>query len=170
MSLPEAIPEVSFDIAVGEQAAWIDFDYDAFYEMATSAGLSQAQINRLSIRFVAEPDATPIQNALQRPIGHHYLLGNYSPLSNRAKVYLSAIHELQAQQSFALLEDPDAVVPSLQELVNRTVIHETGHHFFESHMSAAFERPVKQAIETIEWQSAWRTRDLEALKQYLSSK
>jgi puromycin-sensitive aminopeptidase len=38
--------------------------------------------------------------------------------------------------------------------------------FFESHMNAAFERPVKQAIETIEWQSAWRTRDLEKLKDY----
>jgi aminopeptidase N len=41
--------------------------------------------------------------------------------------------------------------------------------FFESHMSPAFERPVKQAIETIEWQSAWKQRDLEAIKQYLKS-
>lgn len=39
--------------------------------------------------------------------------------------------------------------------------------FFEHHMSPAFERPVKQAIETIEWQAAWRTRDLEAIKQHL---
>ena len=41
--------------------------------------------------------------------------------------------------------------------------------FFESHMSAAFERPVKQAIETIQWQSAWHTRDLEAIKQFFST-
>jgi aminopeptidase N len=40
--------------------------------------------------------------------------------------------------------------------------------FFESHMSAAFERPVKQAIETIQWQSAWRTRDLDAIKEFFS--
>jgi aminopeptidase N len=38
--------------------------------------------------------------------------------------------------------------------------------FFESHMSTAFERPVKQAMETIRWQSAWRSRDLEAIKKY----
>jgi aminopeptidase N len=41
--------------------------------------------------------------------------------------------------------------------------------FFESHMSTAFERPVKQAIETIEWQAAWKQRDLDAIKAYLKS-
>lgn len=40
--------------------------------------------------------------------------------------------------------------------------------FFESHMSAAFERPVKQGIETIQWQAAWRTRDLAAIKEYFA--
>jgi aminopeptidase N len=40
--------------------------------------------------------------------------------------------------------------------------------FFESHMSPAFERPVKQAIETIQWQSAWRQRDLAAIRQFIS--
>jgi aminopeptidase N len=39
--------------------------------------------------------------------------------------------------------------------------------FFDRHMSPAFERPVKQAIETIQWQSAWRQRDLAAIKKYL---
>jgi aminopeptidase N len=38
--------------------------------------------------------------------------------------------------------------------------------FFESHMSPAFERPVKQAIETIEWQAAWKNRDLNAVKEF----
>jgi puromycin-sensitive aminopeptidase len=41
--------------------------------------------------------------------------------------------------------------------------------FFESHMSTAFERPVNQAVETIEWQSAWKQRDLEAIQKYLKS-
>jgi aminopeptidase N len=41
--------------------------------------------------------------------------------------------------------------------------------FFAEHMSPAFERPVKQGIETIEWQSAWRDRDLEALKNHFKS-
>lgn len=40
--------------------------------------------------------------------------------------------------------------------------------FFDSHMSAAFERPVKQAIETIQWQSAWRSRDLANIKVYFA--
>jgi aminopeptidase N len=40
--------------------------------------------------------------------------------------------------------------------------------FFESHMSVAFERPVKQAVETIQWQSAWRTRDLDSIKKFFS--
>jgi puromycin-sensitive aminopeptidase len=39
--------------------------------------------------------------------------------------------------------------------------------FFESHMSPAFERPLKQAVETIQWQAAWRARDLAAIKKYL---
>jgi aminopeptidase 2 len=33
----------------------------------------------------------------------------------------------------------------------------------------AFERPVAQAIETIQWQSAWRARDLGAVKAYFAS-
>jgi puromycin-sensitive aminopeptidase len=39
--------------------------------------------------------------------------------------------------------------------------------FFESHMSTAFERPVKQAVETIEWQAAWKKRDLDAIRKHL---
>ncbi len=39
--------------------------------------------------------------------------------------------------------------------------------FFEKRMSPSFERPVNQAIETIQWQAAWKTRDLEAIKKYL---
>lgn len=38
--------------------------------------------------------------------------------------------------------------------------------FFTSHMSPAFERPVKQGIETISWQAAWKQRDQAALKKY----
>jgi aminopeptidase N len=41
--------------------------------------------------------------------------------------------------------------------------------FFAAHMSPAFERPVKQAIEAIQWQSAWRTRDLAKLQDYFKS-
>jgi aminopeptidase N len=41
--------------------------------------------------------------------------------------------------------------------------------FFAEHMSPAFERPVNQGIETIEWQSAWRERDLSALKKYFTA-
>lgn len=39
--------------------------------------------------------------------------------------------------------------------------------FFATHMSPAFERPVKQAIEIIEWQAAWKERDNTSLKKYL---
>jgi aminopeptidase N len=41
--------------------------------------------------------------------------------------------------------------------------------FFESHMSPAFERPVNQAVETIQWQAAWKKRDLAAIKKYLKN-
>jgi aminopeptidase N len=41
--------------------------------------------------------------------------------------------------------------------------------FFASHMSPAFERPVNQAVETIQWQAAWKQRDLAAIKQYLKN-
>ena len=39
--------------------------------------------------------------------------------------------------------------------------------FFKAHLSPSFERPYKQAIETIEWQAAWKDRDNDKLKQYL---
>lgn len=41
--------------------------------------------------------------------------------------------------------------------------------FFEKNTSIAFERPVKQAVETIEWQAAWKSRDMDAIKKYLKS-
>lgn len=41
--------------------------------------------------------------------------------------------------------------------------------FFQKHMSTAFERNVNQAIEIIEWQSAWRKRDLKLVKTYFSA-
>lgn len=41
--------------------------------------------------------------------------------------------------------------------------------FFDSRMSPAFERPVKQAVETIQWQAAWRRRDMAAIKKYLKT-
>ncbi len=44
----------------------------------------------------------------------------------------------------------------------------TFQEFFGSHMSAAFERPVKQGVETIQWQSAWRNRDLDAIKEFFA--
>jgi puromycin-sensitive aminopeptidase len=40
--------------------------------------------------------------------------------------------------------------------------------FFEAHMNAAFERPVKQGVETIQWQAAWRTRDLAAIQKFFT--
>lgn len=40
--------------------------------------------------------------------------------------------------------------------------------FFNEHMSPAFERPIKQGIETIQWQSAWKERDLHALRDYFA--
>lgn len=45
----------------------------------------------------------------------------------------------------------------------------TFQKFFQSHMSAAFDRPVKQGVETIQWQSAWRSRDLAAIKQFFAT-
>jgi aminopeptidase N len=39
--------------------------------------------------------------------------------------------------------------------------------FFSSHMNPSFERPVNQGIETIQWQSNWKRRDMKAIKKYL---
>jgi aminopeptidase N len=41
--------------------------------------------------------------------------------------------------------------------------------FFNQHLSPAFERPIKQGIETIQWQSAWRDRDLQAVRDYFKN-
>ncbi|HMH31330.1 MAG TPA: ERAP1-like C-terminal domain-containing protein, partial [Methylomirabilota bacterium] len=41
--------------------------------------------------------------------------------------------------------------------------------FFKSQTSVAFKRPVNQAIETIQWQAAWKRRDLNAIKKHLKT-
>ncbi|MFI5270635.1 MAG: M1 family metallopeptidase [Candidatus Saccharimonadales bacterium] len=41
--------------------------------------------------------------------------------------------------------------------------------FFEANKSVALERPIKQAIETIEWQSAWKKRDIKQLLSYFKT-
>jgi aminopeptidase N len=40
--------------------------------------------------------------------------------------------------------------------------------FFSTVLSPAFERSYNQGIEIIEWQSAWKKRDLESLRAYFS--
>lgn len=40
--------------------------------------------------------------------------------------------------------------------------------FFSQHMSPAFERPIKQGVEIIQWQSAWKERDLHSLRSYFT--
>ncbi len=41
--------------------------------------------------------------------------------------------------------------------------------FFTKHMSTAFERNILQGIEIIEWQSAWRKRDLNLIRTYFTT-
>lgn len=41
--------------------------------------------------------------------------------------------------------------------------------FFSKHLSPAFDRPIKQAVETIQWQAAWKKRDLNKIKTYLNN-
>jgi aminopeptidase N len=38
--------------------------------------------------------------------------------------------------------------------------------FFNDRLGPAFDRPLKQGIETIEWQAAWRGRDLTTIKHF----
>ncbi len=41
--------------------------------------------------------------------------------------------------------------------------------FFSKNLSPAFDRPFKQGVETIQWQAAWRQRDLAAVKKYFKA-
>jgi aminopeptidase N len=41
--------------------------------------------------------------------------------------------------------------------------------FFEAKLTPAFDRPFKQAVEMIEWQAAWKERDLHKLKKFFES-
>ena len=41
--------------------------------------------------------------------------------------------------------------------------------FFQSISSPALERPIKQGVETIEWQSAWKARDLKPIKTFFKA-
>lgn len=41
--------------------------------------------------------------------------------------------------------------------------------FFSKNLSPAFDRPFKQGVETIQWQAAWRKRDLAAIKKYFKA-
>ncbi len=42
--------------------------------------------------------------------------------------------------------------------------------FFNNHMRSDLERSLKQAIETITWQSEWKNRDFDNLKSYFTNK
>lgn len=42
--------------------------------------------------------------------------------------------------------------------------------FFEQHTSAANERSINQGLETLQWQCAWRERDLQAVKRFFASR
>jgi len=44
----------------------------------------------------------------------------------------------------------------------------TFKEFFDKHTDAAFERPINQALETITWQAAWKSRDLEHIRRFFS--
>ncbi len=41
--------------------------------------------------------------------------------------------------------------------------------FFEPKLSAAFERSYNQGLEMLEWQSAWKKRDLKEVKAYFAT-
>jgi puromycin-sensitive aminopeptidase len=41
--------------------------------------------------------------------------------------------------------------------------------FFKKHQNPSLERAVKQGVEIIEWQSAWRKRDLKAIKGFFKA-
>ncbi|MEO8105075.1 MAG: M1 family metallopeptidase [Candidatus Saccharibacteria bacterium] len=41
--------------------------------------------------------------------------------------------------------------------------------FFSQNLSPAFDRPFKQGVETIQWQAAWRARDLALVKSYFKA-
>ena len=41
--------------------------------------------------------------------------------------------------------------------------------FFESVMEPSIDRAYKQGMEMIEWQSAWRDRDLKAIQDYFTA-
>jgi aminopeptidase N len=43
------------------------------------------------------------------------------------------------------------------------------NEFFKDKVSPALDRAIKQGIETIEWQSAWRERDLKEIKAYFKT-
>lgn len=40
--------------------------------------------------------------------------------------------------------------------------------FFEPKLTPALERAYRQGVETIEWQSAWKTRDLKAIREFFT--
>ncbi len=41
-------------------------------------------------------------------------------------------------------------------------------HFFASKMTPSLERAYNQGVETVEWQAAWKARDLEQIKQFFT--
>jgi puromycin-sensitive aminopeptidase len=46
---------------------------------------------------------------------------------------------------------------------------ETYQQFFRNRLNPAFERPIKQGVETIQWQAAWKQRDLAAIMKYFKA-
>jgi len=119
MKPEEQVPTVSFEIDIGRATEFIDFDYDAYRDMVVAAGLNEQAIADHAIEFKHAGTGRPV-------------LGTHLPRKNTSQIYLGAIRwDILYDNRFA----EDAVCDQTTEYdtrmtnqLNRTVIHESGHH------------------------------------------
>lgn len=104
-------PAVEIDDDLDKIVTDLSFDYDAFYDMSRSAGLSRDQITSLLLCYSSKKPRK--------------VVGRYVPRKRRASIYVAK--QFEDLEVFRALGST-FLTTMMSRSVNSTTIHETGHH------------------------------------------
>lgn len=104
----DAIPQVAFDIKLGEYVSYIDFDYEAYDEFLRDAGVDQTEIENLEVYY-------------RRPRFYHSL--HLGPVAVNIRGYHRREDKIENKSRIGVVLGPGRD----QKGVNTTTTHETQH-------------------------------------------
>jgi|GEM_PF-6977101 len=131
-----AYPVVTYDLEVAEEVETIDFDYQRFSDIASSAGLSGQQIEDLNIRYCTSETMSIIKDKKGKIIEGDSMgrMGLYYD----GTCYI-AIDRVKVNATLSGVELDDK---SFSRLVSDFTLHETGH-YIEDILDRRFKKQAR---------------------------